>query len=181
MQKSSRRADPASVAAQNPCREPLLDCPSDSVLDEPSATTCFHDGAGWNSAQAQADCALQAPPRDEPCQEQHRTRCDGRHPCFRGVTEAGCVHVALSTLTERRAARHPAFHWVNIILGNITCAITGTNRALRKKHVVRYLAEFEWRFNHRVDLEAMIPALGRAAVNTQPVPYCRLKVTANRA
>ena len=48
------------------------------------------------------------------------------------------------------------------MLGNIKCAITGTYRALRKKHMVRYLAEFEWRFNHRFDLAAMIPALGRA-------------------
>jgi hypothetical protein len=43
------------------------------------------------------------------------------------------------------------------MLGNINCAITGTYRALRKKHMVRYLAEFEWRFNYRFDLAAMIP------------------------
>ena len=61
------------------------------------------------------------------------------------------------------------------MLGNIKSAITGTYRALRKKHMVRHLAEFERRFNHRFDLAAMIPPLGRAAFNTKPAPYWRLK------
>jgi hypothetical protein len=37
-------------------------------------------------------------------------------------------------------------------LVSIEGAITGTYRALRKKHMVRHLAEFEWRCNHRFDL-----------------------------
>lgn len=96
--------------------------------------------------------------------------------CFRGVADAGCIHVAIATGSGRRAARHPAFKWVNTMLGNIKSAIVGTYRALRKKHMVRYLAEFEWRFNHRFDLAEMIPALGRAAVTTKPAPYCWLKM-----
>ena len=75
----------------------------------------------------------------------------------------------------RQAVRHPAFRWVNTI-GNTKCAFTGTYRAACKKHMVRYLAEFEWPFNHRVDLEAMIPTLGRAAINTHPAPYWWLKM-----
>jgi hypothetical protein len=62
------------------------------------------------------------------------------------------------------------------MLGNIKSAITGTYRALRKKHMVRYLAEFEWRFNHRFDLAGMIPALARSAINTKPAPYWWLKM-----
>ena len=38
-----------------------------------------------------------------------------------------------------------------------------------KKHMVCYLAEFEWRFNHRFDLAGMIPALARAAAQSKPV------------
>jgi hypothetical protein len=50
---------------------------------------------------------------------------------------------------------------------------------LRKKHVARYLAEFEWRFNHRFDLAAMIPALGRAAVaNRNPTGGSRWRTMA---
>lgn len=96
--------------------------------------------------------------------------------CFRGIVDARCNHVAITTGSGRKAARHPAFKWVNTVLGNIKNAITGTYRALRKKHMVRYLAEFEWRFNHRFDLAAMIDALGRAAINTKPAPYWWLKM-----
>lgn len=95
--------------------------------------------------------------------------------CFRGVADAGCTHVAISTGSGRRAARHPAFKWANTMLGNIKTSIAGTYRAIRKKHMVRYLAEFEWRFNHRFDLAAMIPALGYAAVRTPPATYSYLK------
>ena len=95
--------------------------------------------------------------------------------CFRGVADAGCEHIALMTGGGRSAARHPAFKWVNTMLGNIKAAIVATYRAVRKKHMVRTLAEFEWRFNNRVDLAAMIPALGRAAANAKPAPYWWLK------
>jgi transposase-like protein len=96
--------------------------------------------------------------------------------CLRGIVDASCNHVAITTGSGRKAARHPAFKWVNTMLGNIKNAITGTYRALRKKHMVRYLAEFEWRFNHRFDLAAMIDALGRAAIKTNPAPYWWLKM-----
>src|SRR5512132_2230918 len=44
------------------------------------------------------------------------------------------------------------------------------------KHVPRYLAEFEYRFNRRYDLAAMLPRLGWAAVRTPPMPYRLLKL-----
>ena len=37
--------------------------------------------------------------------------------------------------------------------------------------VPRYLAEFEYRFNRRYDLAAMMPRLGYVAVRTPPMPY----------
>jgi hypothetical protein len=95
--------------------------------------------------------------------------------CFRGVMDAGSDHTVIITGSGRRAARHPAFKWVNTILSNIKGSIVGTYRAVRRKHIVRTLAEFEWRFNHRVHLAAMIPVLGQAAVNTCPVTYADLK------
>jgi hypothetical protein len=68
----------------------------------------------------------------------------------------------------------PAFKWVNTALGNIKMAIVGTYRAIRDKHVPRYLAEFEYRFNRRYDLAAIPPRL--AAVRTPPMPYRLLKL-----
>ena len=77
---------------------------------------------------------------------------------------------------DQKAARTPAFKWVNTALGNIKAAITGTYRAINSKHVPRYLAEFEYRFNRRYDLAAMIPRLTWAAVRTTPMPYRLLKL-----
>jgi len=65
---------------------------------------------------------------------------------------------------------------VNTALSNIKAAITGTYRAINSKHVPRYLAEFEYRFNRRYDLAAMIPRLTWAAVRTTPMPYRLLKL-----
>lgn len=96
--------------------------------------------------------------------------------CFNGVAEAGCAHQAIVTGSGRRAVLTPAFRWVNTALGNIKNAMTGTYRAIRAKHVPRYLAEFEYRFNRRFDLAAMMPRLGWAAVRTPPMPYRFLKL-----
>jgi len=96
--------------------------------------------------------------------------------CFASVTEAGCAHQAIKTGSGPAAARVPAFKWVNTALGNIKAAITGTYRAISSKHVPRYLAEFEYRFNRRYDLAAMVPRLCWAGVRTTPMPYQLLKL-----
>jgi hypothetical protein len=80
--------------------------------------------------------------------------------CFRGVTAAGCTHQPIRTGSGCKAVLVPAFKWVNTALSNIKTAIVGTYRAIRDKHVPRYLAEFEYRFNRRYDLAAMLPRLG---------------------
>ena len=97
-------------------------------------------------------------------------------PCFAAVTKAGCRHTVVKTGSGARAARTPAFRWVNTALGNIKAAITGTYRSIAPKHVPRYLAEFEYRFNRRYDLAAMLPRLATAAAQTPPMPYRLLKL-----
>jgi hypothetical protein len=96
--------------------------------------------------------------------------------CFNAVTDAWCAHLVLKTGSGVQAGRTPAFKWVNTALGNIKSAIAGTYRSLQEKHVPRYLAEFEYRFNRRYDLGAMLPRLTRAAVRTPPMPYRLLKL-----
>ena len=59
--------------------------------------------------------------------------------------------------------------------------MAGTYRAVRQKHLPRYLAEFEYRFNRRYDLAAMIPRLGYAAVHTPRMPYALLKLAEKNA
>jgi len=101
--------------------------------------------------------------------------------CFTAVGKAGCVHQPIITGSGRKAALNPAFKWVNTTLGNIKSAITGTYRAVRDKHVPRYLAEFEYRFNRRYDLAAMMPRLGYVVVRTPPMPYRLLKMAEDHA
>ncbi len=97
-------------------------------------------------------------------------------PCFAAVKKAGCTHHVIKTGSGAAAVRTPAFKWVNTALGNIKSAITGTYRSINSKHVPRYLAEFEYRFNRRYDLAAMIPRLNWAGVRTVPMPYRLLKL-----
>jgi hypothetical protein len=87
------------------------------------------------------------------------------------VADAGCTHERIVTGSGRKAARHPAFKAVNTVLGNIKSAIAATFRSGSKKHAPRRLAEFEYRFNRRYDLPAMMPRLGCVAVRTPPMPY----------
>jgi len=96
--------------------------------------------------------------------------------CFAAVTKTGCQHTVIRTGSGAQAARTPAFRWVNTALGNIKAAITGTYRSIAPKHVPRYLAEFEYRFNRRYDLAAMLPRLAKAALQTPPMPYRLLKM-----
>jgi ribosomal protein L37AE/L43A/transposase-like protein len=96
--------------------------------------------------------------------------------CFGAVTKAGCAHEVIITGSGAAAARTPGFKWVNTALGNIKAAIVGTYRAIDQKHVPRYLAEFEYRFNRRYDRAAMMPRLLWAGVRTTPMPYRLLKL-----
>ena len=90
--------------------------------------------------------------------------------CFRGLAGVVAEHTALVVTRLGPSQKLPQFKWVNTVLGNIKSAITGTYRAVRK-HADRVLAEFEWRFNRRYDLAAMIPRLAYAAVRTPPLPH----------
>ena len=96
--------------------------------------------------------------------------------CFTSVTKAGCSHQPIVTGSGRAAAQHSAFKWVNTVLGNVKSAITGTYRAIRAKHIPRYLAEYTYRFNRRYDLTTMIDRLLWVSLRTPPMPYRLLKL-----
>lgn len=96
--------------------------------------------------------------------------------CFTQVTKAGCVHEVNFTGSGRKSARHPAFKWVNTVLGNLKNALRGTYHAVRPEHAPRYLAEFQYRFNRRYDLCSIVPRLAYAAAHTSPRPERILKL-----
>jgi ribosomal protein L37AE/L43A/transposase-like protein len=102
-------------------------------------------------------------------------RSDGLS-CFAAVQQANCTHEALPTSGPEGAENRKAFVWVDTVLGNVKSAMNGTYRAIRAKHLPRYLAEFAYRFNRRFDLASMLTRLGRAAANTPPMPYRFVKL-----
>ena len=102
-------------------------------------------------------------------------RSDGL-ACFAAVQQAGCTHEALLTNGPRGRQRRKAFVWVDTMLGNVKNAMHGTYRAIRAKHLPRYLAEFTYRFNRRFDLAGMVGRLGIAAALIPPMPYRFVKL-----
>lgn len=73
-----------------------------------------------------------------------------------------------------RNTKHPAFRWVNTILGNLKGNLLAICRGVGAKHLPRYLAEFQWRFNRRFDLASILQRLLQASAATPPMPYALL-------
>jgi predicted RNA-binding Zn-ribbon protein involved in translation (DUF1610 family) len=89
--------------------------------------------------------------------------------CFPAVAQTGAVHVPEVVGAGRRSTDMPCFTWVNTLLGNVKTALAGTYHAFNfRKYAHRYLAEYQYRFNRRFDLKAILPRLLRAASTTAP-------------
>jgi transposase-like protein len=98
--------------------------------------------------------------------------------CFKAVMAMAESHRRIMTGSGRKAVKKPEFYWVNTLLGNLKTALSGTYHAFDfKKYGYRYLAEFQYRFNRRFDLQAMLPRLLRASVLTMPQPSRILRLS----
>jgi len=95
------------------------------------------------------------------------------YQCFKGLNEAGLTHVAVTTGGGHSDddLTGALFKWLNIALGNVKSAITGTCRSCDAHHTARYLASYEWRFNRRFDLAGNVERLARASVGARPQPH----------
>lgn len=91
-------------------------------------------------------------------------------PCFNAVTLAGCDHDPIVCGGGRASIEEPEFYWVNTLLGNVKTAIRSTYHSISEKHAKRYLAEFQYRYNRRYDLKAIINRLSWVALRTPPMP-----------
>jgi transposase-like protein len=89
--------------------------------------------------------------------------------CFTVVAGKGADHDRNITGSGRAAAQLPKLRAVNTLLGNLKTALAGTYHAFKfTKYTQRYLAEMQFRFNHRYDLRAILSQLIRAAANGPP-------------
>jgi len=95
--------------------------------------------------------------------------------CFTAAARSG-VHQRIVTGGGKASVQLPEFASVNILLGNLKTAITGTYHAFEfAKYASRYLAEFQFRFNRRYRMHAMLPRMLRAIVNATPLSTALLR------
>jgi ribosomal protein L37AE/L43A len=90
-------------------------------------------------------------------------------------------HRPIVTGGGKQACEIPQLKAVNTVLGNLKTAITGTYHAFNfAKYAERYLAEYQYRFNRRFDLSALMQSLIRAAAACKPVPIPALRMAEDR-
>lgn len=96
--------------------------------------------------------------------------------CFGAVTQIGAEHERVVTGGGRASVELPQFRAVNTLLGNLKTAIAGTYHSFDfAKYAHRYLAEIQYRFNHRFDLRAILARLLDALLAAPPCPEHRLR------
>jgi transposase-like protein len=109
------------------------------------------DVQAWASAHLAASCVVVSDGLD----------------CFTAVTGAGASHAPEVVGTKRKSSDMPCFKWINIVLGNLKTATSGTYHAFNfRKYGYRYLAEAQYRFNRRFDLSAILRRFLYAAAAT---------------
>lgn len=100
--------------------------------------------------------------------------------CFRRIGDAGHARTVLETGGGRAATEARGARWVNVLLGNVKRAISGTYHAIRQaKYARRYLAEAAYRFNRRFHLAEMLPRLAVAMLRCKPWAEPRLRLANN--
>ena len=92
------------------------------------------------------------------------------------LKSVGFTHASHKSPGGWRSAKVTAFHWVNTLLGNLKGNLLGVTRWVAGSHLNRYLAEFQYRFNRRFDLPALLPRLLHVALRTPPMPQPLLKL-----
>ena len=91
--------------------------------------------------------------------------------CFTAAPERGAVHDREVTGGGKASVKLTKFNAVNTVLGNLKTALSGTYHSFGfAKYAHRYLAEVQYRFNRRFDLNVILPRLLRAAAVTKPLP-----------
>jgi len=100
--------------------------------------------------------------------------------CFRRIADAGHAHTVLETAGRRAATEVRGARWVNVVLGNVKRAISGTYHAVRQaKYARRYLAEAAYRFNRRFRLADLLPRLAVAMMRCKPCSEPSLRLACN--
>ena len=94
---------------------------------------------------------------------------------FEVLRKLGYVHKTVIAPKGKAGTEIEPFRWLNVLLGNLKTALSGTHHAFKfSKYARRYLAEVQYRFNRRSDMPAMVPRMAAALVNTRPCSKRRI-------
>ena len=98
---------------------------------------------------------------------------------FEVLRSLGFEHKVVIAGKGKAGCEVDAFKWLNVILGNLKTALSGTHHAFAfRKYAHRYLAEVQYRFNRRFDLSTMVPRLASALMQASPRSRARIQMTA---
>lgn len=96
---------------------------------------------------------------------------------FAAVKDVGFSHEPIVHGIGKLGAQHPRFLAVNTMLGNLKTWMASTFKGFKLSHYTRrYLAEFQYRFNRRFDLRAILPTLLGDAIRCTPWREAALRV-----
>lgn len=98
---------------------------------------------------------------------------------FEVVRQLGFKHQVVIPPRGKAGCEIEPFRWMNILLGNLKTALSGTHHAFHfRKYPHRYLAEVSYRFNRRSDLASMVPRLATALMRATPCARKAIQTTA---
>ena len=95
---------------------------------------------------------------------------------FNGVKSANCSHEPIIHGTGKQSVQHPRFMAINTLLGNLKMWMNTTFRGFKNSHyAMRYMAEFQYRFNRRFDLAKLMPRLLQSCAFQRPAPELAIR------
>lgn len=98
---------------------------------------------------------------------------------FEVLGKIGFTHKVVISPKGKAGCEIDSFKWLNIILGNLKTALSGTHHAFAfPKYAHRYLAEVQYRFNRRSNLGSMVPRLAVALMRATPCTRKAIQMTA---
>jgi hypothetical protein len=89
------------------------------------------------------------------------------------VEQNGFTHTAVE-LSKQDQPAHKLFPWVHITLSNLKRFLLGTHHRVERKHLKRYVAEFNYRLNRRSMEQDLLTRLLRAGLATSTITYKQL-------
>ena len=127
------------------------------------------------SGEAQLVCLAQVPFTNEAmtafvdkCLVRPLTVVSDGLACFTVTAKAG-VHDRTVVSAGDPSAAYARFNAVSTVQSNLKTAISGAYHSFKfAKYTHRYLAEFQYRFNRRFDMQAIFARLARVACGSLP-------------